>query len=882
VKNELTSLKKIRLAKNKSVGNYAKQKSIPEKNYVSEPFFTSKKMFWICLLISFLFYGNSIKNGYSLDDEYVTTTSKQKNELTEKGIFGIGKIFTSHSFIDGKQNYEYRPVSMYTFAIEWSLFQNNENRVHISHAINVILYFLVGILLFQMLQILFQGKASTLSAITTILFMIHPIHSEVVNSIKNRDELLSLIFALLASIQTFKWVDSKQVWRIFLACLFIMLSLLSKKSNLPFIVSIPLMMYFFRDLKLKTIGISFLILFSVKIGFNIFKNKLMGLNESTNRNFSYFENPLFDLGFIERIPMFFYTNLLYIEKLILPYPLSYYYGFDAIELVGFGDWRFYLGLIVMAIGLYFALKGFLKKTVLSFGILFFFFAIGGVANLLSPMVGIFAERFAFSASIGFCLVLVFLFSKWRNEEFQKNQFTFSIAWPIFLLIIPSLFYTVNRNLDWSSKKSLYLADIANVSKSAKANSLLGSEYQTEVMALQKEGSISYFELIQKVDSAIYFYDKSLEVFKNYESNTNNKGVLLYTFRYDYLDAYKEFKKSVGINDKYKEGFLNCMNSMAKMAEGFNDFLIVSPISNRSESASERDIHSFEKVYIDQKYYQAIAIIKQIEYNIREFYFKGNRNDLNIRIIQNCQNLQSLNGLLQEKNLANQVSMMLANNTIPVETSIKNIFIYFGELKKLILNDICLKSKVDVSKCQVILKELKKNYIGKAKLYYKKTKEVSSSEKELFPIVIQFAKITQDYNWLAEIQLEYIKEYPNEYLGPNYSELINAYVMSGNSTMASNYCKKSIEVEEEFILKMKNKFLGESYVRMANAYLTLKENQKAIANFKKGATEFKREREFLNKKSTRTDVDNQRIEMLNRELQKLKQFKESLIKNGDLK
>jgi hypothetical protein len=107
-------------------------------------------------------------------------------------------------------------------------------------------------------------------------------------------------------------------------------------------------------------------------------------------------------------------------------------------------------------------------------------------------------------------------------------------------------------------------------------------------------------------------------------------------------------------------------------------------------------------------------------------------------------------------------------------------------------------------------------------------------------------------------------------------------MSGNSTMASNYCKKSIEVEEEFILKMKNKFLGESYVRMANAYLTLKENQKAIANFKKGATEFKREREFLNKKSTRTDLDNQRIEMLNRELQKLKQFKESLIKNGDLK
>lgn len=875
MKNELTSLKKIRLAKNKSVGNYVKQKSTPEKNTISEPFFTSKKMFWICLLITFLFYGNSIKNGYSMDDEYVTTTTKQKNELTERGILGIGKIFTSHSFIDGKQNYEYRPVSIYTFAIEWSLFQNSENRVHISHAINVILYFIVGILLFQMLQILFQGKTSTLSAVITILFMIHPIHSEVVNSIKNRDELLSLIFALLAAIQTFKWVDGKQIWRIFLACLFIMLSLLSKKSNLPFIVSIPLMMYYFRDLKLKTIGISFLILFSVKIGFNLFKNQLMNLNENSNRTFGYFENPLFELGLIERIPMFFYSNLLYLEKLIFPYPLSFYYGFDAIQLVGFSDWRFYLGLIVVIAGIYFAIKGFLKKSLLSFGILFFFLAIGGVANLLSPMVGVIAERFAFSASIGFCIVLSFLFSQWRKDDFSKNKLTFSIAWPLFIIILPSLFFSINRNQDWASKKSLYLADIEHVSRSAKANSLLGSEYQVEAMALQKEGSVSYFELIQKVDSAIYFYNQSLKVYGDYESNLNNKGVLLYTFRYEYLDAFKQFKKSVKVNEKYKEGFLNCGNSMAKLAEGVNDLLNVAPISNSPYPLSKNEINSFEKVYFNEKCYQAVAILKQIEFNIREFYFKGTRNELNIRIIQNCQNLESLNRLLQEKNLANKVSMMFDNNTIPVETAIKNIFVYLGELKKDLLNDICIKTKIDISKCNPILSKLKRNYINKAKLFYQKTKEISSFDKEMYTIINQFAKITQDYNWLAEIQLEYIKEFPDEYLGQNFSELINAYAMAGNTSKASEYCQKSIALEQKHIQTNKNGFIGESYIRMANAYLTLKETRNAIINFKKGAEEFKREREFLNQKSTRTDTDNQRIEMLNRELQNLKRFKEKL-------
>ncbi|MFM7667895.1 MAG: hypothetical protein ACKO7D_06870, partial [Bacteroidota bacterium] len=59
-------------------------------------------------------------------------------------------------------------------------------------------------------------------------------------------------------------------------------------------------------------------------------------------------------------------------------------------------------------------------------------------------------------------------------------------------------------------------------------------------------------------------------------------------------------------------------------------------------------------------------------------------------------------------------------------------------------------------------------------------------------------------------------------------------------------------------------------------LTLKNSQKAIENFKKAAEEFKREREFLKKKVTKTEADVQRIDILSRELQKLKQFKEKLL------
>ena len=80
-----------------------------------------------------------------------------------------------------------------------------------------------------------------------------------------------------------------------------------------------------------------------------------------------------------------------------------------------------------------------------FGILFFLLAIGGAANLLSPMVGIIAERFAFSASIGFCIVLAYLFSQWKKDEFLSGRLSSKLIIPLLIVILPSLVYSINRN-----------------------------------------------------------------------------------------------------------------------------------------------------------------------------------------------------------------------------------------------------------------------------------------------------------------------------------------------------------------------------------------------------------------------------------------------------
>jgi protein O-mannosyl-transferase len=94
-----------------------------------------------------------------------------------------------------KQSYDYRPVVKLTFAVGYALFKENP---HVSHFINVFLYFLLCLLLYVVLKNLMGNYHQWLPLMIIILFAAHPAHSEVVVSLKNRDELLGMTGALAA------------------------------------------------------------------------------------------------------------------------------------------------------------------------------------------------------------------------------------------------------------------------------------------------------------------------------------------------------------------------------------------------------------------------------------------------------------------------------------------------------------------------------------------------------------------------------------------------------------------------------------------------------------------------------------------------------------
>src|SRR5690606_17483458 len=188
--------------KSKNKGNTAKTTlaaELPQSNN------SLKKFYYIFGLIAFILYANTIANDYNMDDSMVTKNHK----LTSQGLSAIGEIFTSPYYSDDAgYAYGYRPMVHLSFALEHDIFGEKPGS---GHFINVILFSLSIILLFKFLVRLLGTNNLMIVGITTLLFIVHPIHTEVVNSLKNRDEILAFLFVVWTGLLAGKYF-SKNKW----------------------------------------------------------------------------------------------------------------------------------------------------------------------------------------------------------------------------------------------------------------------------------------------------------------------------------------------------------------------------------------------------------------------------------------------------------------------------------------------------------------------------------------------------------------------------------------------------------------------------------------------------------------------------------------------
>ena len=118
-----------------------------------------KATVWTIMIIvvtCLLLYGQSLSNGYNIDDDYVC----ENHQLVQQGIKGIPEIFASRYNNSGGVMFGYRPVTIAVYAIEYQIFGESPA---VGHFFNIIYYIIVCIILFFFLRNLLKTKfASTI------------------------------------------------------------------------------------------------------------------------------------------------------------------------------------------------------------------------------------------------------------------------------------------------------------------------------------------------------------------------------------------------------------------------------------------------------------------------------------------------------------------------------------------------------------------------------------------------------------------------------------------------------------------------------------------------------------------------------------------------
>ena len=571
----------------KSKSGKTTTKAISKKNPYRIKVPGNVKVLLFLLVLVFILYGNTIPNRYALDDEIVTN-----NPVIKKGLKAIPEIFTTRYVSNEEQNYDYRPVVKLSFALEYSLFKDNP---HAGHLINVLLYFLLCFLLFVILKLLLHKYHPWLPWMIIMLFAAHPVHTEVVASLKNRDELLSMLGALATWYLIIKFTDTRKWYLLPLAVIFFLLGYYSKSNIIVYAAVIPLSLYFFREVKLPKVLLILGLLLVTAIILNLLPRMLLS---PPHREMLYFENPLiFEKGLWLRVGTGLIAVLFYIRLLIIPHPLLFYYGYDMIPITTpLNIWAI-ISLIVCLALFTLALFLFRRRHIISFSILYFFITISAFANIIKPPPGIVAERFLLSASLGYVMIVcVLIFIFFRLDIHQKTTYLLkTVKYPLMLfllILIPFTLRTIIRNKDWKDYKTLYSHDIVYLEKSAKANAVYASILYTELSTIRNPQRIR-----SVAAESEKYYKQTLKIYPGYINAWNNLGIIYFSYQRRPAEAIDCWRKAVYYDSTYATPLVNIAMAYEQM--------------NRADSA---EIYYLKAIKTKKNY--AVAYSK-----LGELYFK---------------------------------------------------------------------------------------------------------------------------------------------------------------------------------------------------------------------------------------------------------------------
>lgn len=432
-------------------------------------------------LVIMICFSNSLSVEFVYDDFVII-----QDNPNIKSLSNIPQLFFQTYWGTNPNSGNYRPLTNVSFALNFAISGLNAYSYHL---FNILIHYANCLLVYWLCEHYLERKL--LALFCSLLFAVHPIHSEAVAAVYGRPEILASFFLLISWLTYSKSRSYGYFYIVSLISYFF--ALLSKESGIV-LFGILWLVQICRESSWKDKLIphkkllGYVLTTMPYLIIRVLVTKSLGVNNSEH----FFKGESFltrlytmSLGYIEYFRLLIWPVNLYTEYDYNVIPKATTLGIPII---------LSLGLILLLIGV--GIWQIKHKPVIAFAILFFFVTTSIVSNIFIPTGILMAERAIYLGVASICLLFAVVVYAFYEKEWKK----LSIVIFIILLTFASI-RTYLRNFDFHNNLAIFSSIIKLVPKQSKANYGLGL----------------YYEEAKEFSKAEAYFKKALEISPNSSS-----------------------------------------------------------------------------------------------------------------------------------------------------------------------------------------------------------------------------------------------------------------------------------------------------------------------------------------------------------------------------
>jgi tetratricopeptide (TPR) repeat protein len=432
----------------------------------------------------------------------------------------------------------FHPLTMLSLAVDYWI---SDGKPQWFHAVNVFLH-LVNIVLVFFFFYMFSGKKIWISAITALLFAIHPLHVESVAWISERKDLLYSAFFLGGLILYIKYLKKNSLALLSGVFVLFLLSLLSKPAAVIFPLVLLAIDFYFDRLKLSRTTIEKIPFFVLSLAFGIITLQVQKAYGAYS-----------DTGIYPFSSRFFFGNygtLMYLVKMVFPFRLCAFYPFPAVN-VSLPAIYYISVLFTLALTALFVWSVRRYKEI-AFALLFYAINLILVLQFFAVGNAVIADRYSYIPLLGPFFLAGFYVQRYIDGKNGRVTPAFAI---VLVLVVMSLVMISRKQAStWKDGATLWDQAI-KVAPSSKA-------YANRGMISKKEGD---------TQKALELFSKAITMDDNQTDALVNRANIYYS-QQKYSSAIADYSRCIAIEPDNDKAYAN--RGASYLAIGLTDSALI--------------------------------------------------------------------------------------------------------------------------------------------------------------------------------------------------------------------------------------------------------------------------------------------------------------------